>query len=97
MSCCSCDFLDEKKKTDGKVSGARYFCKKNKCYVGGNDDTCANYKSSFRSNSKCDEIFEDGKNFYDDDTSIMQHIIVLIIVVIAFIIIKIFNPDLFPF
>ena len=56
MTCCSCKYLNEEKKLDGKVSGCEYFCNKNKCFINGQDNACDKYESSFRGTNRCNEI-----------------------------------------
>ena len=97
MTCSSCKYLNENKKLDGKVSGCKYFCYKNKCYVGGDNHICNNYQNCFRSNSRCDEIYDEGVNFYDDTHSVTYYLFILLIIIIIFIIARLCNPELFPF
>lgn len=97
MSCCGCSFLDESKKLDGKVDGCKYFCKKKKAYVKGNDDGCTDFKECFRSNDKRNDIYTEGKKFYDDDHSVGYYFIILVILIIVIIIARFCNPTLFPF
>lgn len=97
MTCCSCKYLNEDKKLDGKVSGREYFCNKNKCFINGQDNACNKYESSFRSTNRCNEIYNDGENFYNDTHSVSYYLFILIIVIIIFVIARINNPELFLF
>ena len=73
MTCCSCKYLNEEKKLDGK------------------------YESSFRGTNRCNEIYNDGKNFYNDTHSVSYYLFILIVVIIIAIIARISNPEFFPF
>ncbi|MGN1342291.1 MAG: hypothetical protein ACI4VL_03585 [Bacilli bacterium] len=96
MTCSTCENLNEDKKLDGKVSGRKYYCNKNKCFVGGND-FCDKYHYSFRNTDKCNEIYNEGIQFYNDTRSVGYYLIILIIVAITFIIARFSSPELFPF
>ena len=89
MTCCSCKYLNEEKKLDGKVSGCEYFCNKN--------NACDKYESSFRGINRCNEIYNDGKNFYNDTHSVSYYLFIFIVVIIIAIIARISNPEFFPF
>ena len=94
MSCCSCKNLDTKKKVDGAVSGVRYYCKKNKAYVGG-DFSCDKYTKGTRSTDEENKIFREGREWYNDDRPVGYYVLIFILVIIAFIIIYLFNPSLY--
>ncbi len=95
MGCNRCKYLDEKKKVDGAVSGARYYCKKTKKYVDGTMDACDKYEKGYRDTDTCNKIYRDGKEWDNDKHSgsfyIMLALILLVILVIAFL----FNHDLY--
>ena len=95
MTCSSCKNLDEKKKLDGKVSGRRYYCKKHKCYVGGDNDACDKYQGCYRSNDRCNEIYEEGRDFYNDTHSVLYYVVICIIAILLLIIARITHPELF--
>ena len=97
MTCCSCKYLNEEKKLDGKVSGCEYFCNKNKWFINGQDNACDKYESSFRGTNRCNEIYNDGKNFYNDTHSVSYYLFILIVIIIIAIIARISNPEFFPF
>lgn len=97
MTCSSCKYLNENKKLDGKVSGCEYFCNKNKYFVNGQNNACNKYESSFRRTNRCNEIYNEGKDFYNDIHSVSYYLFILIIVIIISIIARISNPELFPF
>lgn len=81
--CCSCKYLDEKKKKDGKVSGSIYFCSKNKKFVNGKDDCCKAYsKHPLRKSHISNEIYRNGKKFYNDDTSPGTYLFALVGIII---------------
>ena len=82
MACSSCSNLDESKKKKGAVSGAKYYCKKLKTYVGG-DFECEKYEKSYmRKNFTCDDIYNEGRQFYDDDKPTSHYVIILIVILL---------------
>lgn len=92
MGCSGCRFLDTKKKKEGKVNGAVYFCSKQKKFINGANDACDSYKvDPFRKAYERDEIYKDGKKFYDDDRPLSSYIFILIIIILLAIILKIFG------
>jgi len=93
--CCSCKNLDAKKKVSGKTSGTKYYCKKMKTYVLGNDSACAKYTSSFRKNNDIKKIYDEGKKWSNDTFSVETYLLFLIILIILLIILKITNPNMF--
>ena len=94
MSCCSCKNLDTKKKVDGAVSGVRYYCKKNKTYVGG-DASCPKYEKGMRSTDDENKIYREGRDWYNDTHSVSYYVFVFVLILIAFAFIYLFNPDLY--
>lgn len=89
MACCSCKYLDAKKKYKGKVGGAKYFCSKTKTYVYGDSDNCQVFEKSYaRKAIDCDKIYEEGKSFYDDDKSVGHYIFILVALAILLLILK---------
>ena len=89
MTCSSCKYLNEEKKMDGKVSGSLYFCSKLGTYVDGCEEKCKNHEKAYcRTNFKCDEIYNEGKNFYDDDRKPSYYMMQLVIVIIFGLILK---------
>ena len=92
MTCSSCKNLIESDKKEGALCGARYYCKKMKCYVDGSSPCCSNYEKSYsRSNYTCSDIYNDGEKFSDDDRPISFHIIMLILVIIFGLLITLLN------
>ena len=92
MTCSSCKNLIESDKKEGALCGARYYCKKMKCYVDGSSPCCSNYERSYsRSNYTCSDIYNDGEKFSDDDRPISFHIIMLILVIIFGLLITLLN------
>ena len=92
MTCSSCKNLFEKDKKEGALCGARYYCKKMKCYVDGSSSCCSNYEKTYsRSNSTCDNIYEEGEKFSDDDRPISFYVIVFILIIIFGLIITFLN------
>lgn len=67
MGCCSCKYLDENDKKEGKVTGCSYFCKKKNCYVTGNSTICDNFNIDYsRKKYISDELYHNGVEFYAD-------------------------------
>ena len=93
--CCSCKHLDEKQKKAGETSGAKYYCKKLKTLVSGDNPACEKFESCFRSNSDIANIYKEGKNWSNDTTSVGGYLILLVILIILLIILRIVNPGLF--
>lgn len=93
--CCSCKNLDTKKKVDGAVRGAKYYCKKLKTYVPGNMDSCEKFESCFRSNDDCDKIFDEGKVWDNDKNTGLFYFIIGLILLIISIIVFLFNRDMY--
>lgn len=91
MTCSSCTFLKDKEKTEGKVSGACYYCSKCKTYVNGSNNKCVNYEKSYgRTNNACDKIYNEGLQYYDDDKPVIFYVIELLIFLFLAIIINIY-------
>lgn len=82
MGCHSCGNLDAKKKSKGKASGALYFCKKNKSFVNPTSKGCKNYKKCSRKPWENDEIYNDGKLYFNDIIPAIVYIIIFFILII---------------
>lgn len=94
MSCSSCKNLDTKKKADGAVSGAKYFCKKLKTYVSG-DYECPKYEKCSRDSDTCNKIYREGRDYDSDTNSAGFYIVIAVILLIITILVRIFKPELF--
>lgn len=91
MSCSSCKYLDGKNKCDGKVSGCKYYCSKVGGYVDGSSNGCDKYEKTYsRTNYECNKIYEEGKHFYNDNTSNGVYLVILIILIILGLILGVF-------
>lgn len=78
MGCCSCKYLDENNKKEGKVTGCSYFCKKRNCYVLGNSSICDGFSNDYsRKSYISDDIYNNGKAYYNDNTSIGFYLFIL--------------------
>ena len=93
--CCSCKNLDTKKKASGESSGAKYYCKKLGTYVSGDQLACQKYAVGLRNNTDIQKIYNEGKSWSNDTTSVGTYLIILIILIVLLIILKIFNPSMF--
>ena len=89
--CCSCNNLDTKKKASGEASGTRYYCKKLKTYVGGDQPACEKFSTSYRSTNDINKIYNEGKNWSNDTTSVGAYLTILAVLIVLLIILKIFN------
>jgi len=90
--CCSCTHLKEKNKKDGKVSGCVYFCAVKKKYVNGKDDRCEAYKRDpIRKTHISNEIYHNGRQYYNDKTAPGTYLMALVIIIIIGLIITIFG------
>lgn len=91
--CCSCDNLDTKKSSAGKVNGKLYYCKKLKTFVNTSKlKDCDNYKKAFKRKSwETDEIYKEGKSYDNDTTPISVYIILLLILIILGLFLGVFN------
>lgn len=88
MSCSSCKYLNECKKSEGAVSGCSYYCSKINSYINGTN-SCENYEKTYsRSNYECDKIYNDGKNYYNDTTPITFYLVLVAILLILAIIVN---------
>lgn len=82
MGCYNCGNLDPKKKSNGKVDGALYYCKKVKKYVNPTDGSCKNFKKGSRKPWDNDAIYNDGRRYFNDRTPVIVYIILFFILVI---------------
>ena len=80
MGCNSCMFLDTSLRKEGKLNGCMYYCKKHKKYVTGCEDSCSEYYKDYSSKiSDINEIYKEGKNYYDDTTPAGMYLIYLVL------------------
>ena len=91
MSCSSCKYLDTSKKNNGAISGCCYYCSKKKCYVNGSNSKCEEFETSYgRSSYECNNIYEQGEQYYDDTTPISAYLVLLVFLIIIAIIVNVF-------
>lgn len=92
LGCCSCKYLNENKKIEGRVNGSLYYCSKLKTYVNGASGSCDNYFIDHgRKIYTRDEIYDDGKKYYNDTTPVGFYLVVLIILIILGLFLGVFN------
>lgn len=92
MGCCSCKYLNENCKIEGRVNGSLYYCSKLKTYVNGASGSCDNYCIDHgRKIYTRDEIYDDGKKYYNDTTPVGFYLVVLIILIILGLFLGVFN------
>lgn len=91
MGCYNCKYLKYEDKKDGYVNGSVYYCTKIKKYVNGADDGCESYhKDIMRKTYESNEIFNNGKNYYNDSTPNSTYLFILIIFIIISLIVNVF-------
>lgn len=92
MGCQSCIYLIEDNKKEGKVDGAVYYCSKLKKYVNGATDECDKYKKCYgRTSYIKNQIYNDGKRYYNDETPVSFYAIALVFICITGFILKLLN------
>ncbi len=83
MTCSSCKYLVETDKKEGALCGAKYYCTKTGCYVDGSSDKCNIFEKSYtRKNYTCNDIYNEGRMYSDDDKPVSFYIIVLILILV---------------
>ena len=82
MGCHRCGNLDPKKKSAGKAGGNLYFCKKMKTFVNPSKFSCDKFKKADRKEWQNNEIYDDGKRYYNDRTPAIVYFILFAILVI---------------
>ena len=97
MVCAGCKNLDTKKKVNGEVSGVRYFCKKHKAYIGGDNEICDKFAKADRDNDTYNKLYKEGKEWDNDRTAPGVYIGAAIILLIILLIAILFNHDLYGF
>ncbi|MGM9882338.1 MAG: hypothetical protein ACI31S_05800 [Bacilli bacterium] len=95
MVCAGCKNLDTKKKVNGAVSGVRYYCKKNKVYVGGNNEICDKFANAGRDTNTYNDLYKEGREWDDDKHSASFYLIIGSILLILTLIVYLFNRYLF--
>lgn len=87
MGCNSCKFLDISNQKEGKGGGTIYYCTKYKKYVNGSRDECDEHEKDYsRKTYDINEIYENGRKYGDDDTSVGLYFVILIILIIILVI-----------
>lgn len=77
---------------EGRVNGSLYYCSKLKTYVNGASGSCDNYCIDHgRKIYTRDEIYDDGKKYYNDTTPVGFYLVVLIILIILGLFLGVFN------
>lgn len=92
MGCYNCKFLKASDKKDGAVTGSVYLCTKIKKYVNGASDGCDKYYKDYtRKTYEGDEIYNNGKYYYNDSTPVSTCLFIAVVLLILAIIINIFQ------
>lgn len=95
MVCAGCKNLDTKKKADGACGGTRYYCKKNKTYVGGDHEICGKFAKAMRDNDTYNKLYREGREWDNDSTSPGVYFFFAIVLIIILIIVYLCNPELY--
>lgn len=91
MSCSSCKYLNSEKGNNGKCSGCCYYCSKKQDYVNGSNNKCEEFETSYgRTAYECNKIYNEGKNYSNDTTSVFAYLILLVFMIIISIIVNVF-------
>ena len=90
-NCYNCANLDPKKKSDGKLDGALYFCKKQKAYVNAAKDGCDKWSKADRKSYENDELYEKGRRYYNDDKPLSFYVFILVLLIIFLILMSILD------
>ena len=88
MGCYDCAYLDVNNKKEGNTNGCLYYCTKMKQYVNAAYDSCNAYSKDYsRKTYENNEIYNNGKHYYNgSDTPLSLKIILIIILIIMAII-----------
>lgn len=91
MGCYNCKYLKYEQKKDGSVNGSVYYCTKIKKYVNGAFDRCdGHYKDYSRKTYEANEIYNNGRHYCNDNTSISFYLFLAIALSICAFIVNIF-------
>lgn len=91
MNCADCRYFDASKKKEGAISGCYYYCSKKKCFISGANNICENFVRTYaRKQYEINEIYEEGKKFYDNTTPLWFYVTVLIILIILGLLLGVF-------
>lgn len=91
MGCYSCKYLKYEDKKDGAVNGSVYYCTKIKRYVNGASEGCESYYKDYaRKTYEKNEIYNNGRNYYNDSTPTSTYLVILIILLIISFIVNFF-------
>ena len=90
MGCYNCAYLNANDKKCGKTNGCMYYCTKLKKYVNGASDMCESYSKDYsRKDYENNEIYRNGKHYYNgSDTPLPVKILLIIILIIIAIIVN---------
>lgn len=92
MGCYNCKYLKMSDRKDGKINGSVYYCTKLKKYVNGAYDDCDNYYKDYaRKTYESDLIYENGRHYSNNNTSIETLIFLAIFLGILAIIVNVFH------
>lgn len=92
MGCNSCKYLKYSDKKDGLVDGSIYYCTKIKKYVNGADDGCDSYHKDYgRKVYEKNEIYNNGRKYYNDNSSNLVYLFILISLIIIALCINLFS------
>lgn len=97
MVCAGCKNLDTKKKVAGAANGVKYYCKKHKTYVGGNNDICDKFDKADRDMATYDKLYREGWEWDNDKHSATFYIVIGLLLLVVLLFVFLFNRELFGF
>ena len=84
MECYNCEHLNKDDKKEGKINGCMYYCTKMKKYVNGSCDYCEAWSKDYkRFDYENNEIYNNGRHYYDGNDISIKIIFVIILIIIA--------------
>ena len=88
MGCYNCAYLNVNNKKEGNTNGCLYYCTKIKKYVNGAYDSCEAYSDDYsRKTYENNEIYNNGKHYYNgSDTPLSIKVFLIIVLIIIAII-----------
>lgn len=82
MACYNCSHLVVENTKNGSINGCLYYCTKTKKYVNGASDSCDSFTRENRPSYINNEIYNNGKHYYNGNISISIKVIFIIVLVI---------------
>lgn len=91
MGCYKCKYLKKDNKKAGVINGCLYYCTKIEKYVNGAAEGCDKYYKDYgRKTYEKDEIYNNGKKYYNDSIPVSTYLIIAFVLTIIAIIVNVF-------